>query len=179
MFTSGSSALWWPRTAKRNYSIFSFSFYFITLLYFYFLFYFLIKKKHSKKSKKKVRKVKKKNNKCDSLIGCVWNLPIQKLEIPAARLWMLRTLSLRPQLRFTKFWKRRGNGAVEVSFESTRAQMSALFHIFTCVYSSDAIGPIRTRPYFAKLIDRCVKLSRVRTDDISGTNFRPGQTKSR
>ena len=39
-------------------------------------------------------------------------------------------------------------------------------------------GPIPTRPYFAKLIDRCVnhKLSRVRTDDISGTIFRPGQT---
>ena len=39
-------------------------------------------------------------------------------------------------------------------------------------------GPVRTRPYFAKLIDKCVnhKLSRVRTDDISGTNFRPGQT---
>ena len=33
-------------------------------------------------------------------------------------------------------------------------------------------------PYFTKLIDRCVnhKLSCVRTDDISGTNFRPGQT---
>ena len=40
------------------------------------------------------------------------------------------------------------------------------------------LGPIHIRPYFPKLIDRCVdhKLSRVRTDDISGTNFRPGQT---
>ena len=39
-------------------------------------------------------------------------------------------------------------------------------------------GPIRTRPYFAKLIDRYVnhKLSCVRTNDTSGTNFRPGQT---
>ena len=39
-------------------------------------------------------------------------------------------------------------------------------------------GQIRTMPYFAKVIDRSVKfkLSRVWTDDISGTNFRPGQT---
>ena len=37
-----------------------------------------------------------------------------------------------------------------------------------------SIGPIRIRPYFAKLIDRCV--NRVRTDDISGTNLRPAQT---
>ena len=39
-------------------------------------------------------------------------------------------------------------------------------------------GTIRSRLYFAKLIDRCVnhKLGRVRTDGISGTNFRPGQT---
>ena len=40
------------------------------------------------------------------------------------------------------------------------------------------LGPIRIMPHFAKLIDRCVnhKLSRARTDDISGANFRPGQT---
>ena len=40
------------------------------------------------------------------------------------------------------------------------------------------VGPIRTWPYFAKLIDRCVnhKLNRVRTDNITGTNFWPGQT---
>ena len=46
------------------------------------------------------------------------------------------------------------------------------------VNAYDTQGPIRTRPYFAKLIDGCVhhKLSRVRTDDISGRNFRPGRT---
>ena len=32
------------------------------------------------------------------------------------------------------FWRQRGNGAVEVSFESRTAQMSALFHIFTCAF---------------------------------------------
>ena len=50
--------------------------------------------------------------------------------------------------------------------------------VFLFANCSRQYGPIRTRPYFAKLIDRCVnhKLSRVRTDDISGTNFRPGQT---
>ena len=38
-------------------------------------------------------------------------------------------------------------------------------------------GPILTRPYFAKLIDRFVnhKWSRMRTNDISGTNFLPGR----
>ena len=30
------------------------------------------------------------------------------------------------------FWRQRGNGAVEFSFESRTAKMSALFHIFTC-----------------------------------------------
>ena len=33
---------------------------------------------------------------CDSLIGCMWNLLIQKIKIPA-RLWTLPTLSLRQQ----------------------------------------------------------------------------------
>ena len=32
------------------------------------------------------------------------------------------------------FWRQRGNGAVEVSFESRTAQMSALFHIFMCAF---------------------------------------------
>ena len=32
------------------------------------------------------------------------------------------------------FWRQRGNGAVEVSFESRTAQMSALFHIFMCTF---------------------------------------------
>ena len=31
-------------------------------------------------------------------------------------------------------WRQRGNGAVEVSFESRAAQMSALFHIFRCAF---------------------------------------------
>ena len=34
------------------------------------------------------------------------------------------------------FWRQRGNGAVEVSFENRTAQTSALFHIFTCVVSA-------------------------------------------
>ena len=34
-----------------------------------------------------------------------------------------------------KTW--RGNGAVEISFESRTAQMSALFHIFMCAFSSE------------------------------------------
>ena len=43
------------------------------------------------------------------------------------------------------------------------------------------LGPIRTRPYIClhrKQINRCVnhKLSLVRTDNITGTNSRPGQT---
>ena len=33
-----------------------------------------------------------------------------------------------------KVWRQRGNGAVKVSFESRTAQMSALFHIFTCAF---------------------------------------------
>ena len=52
-----------------------------------------------------------------------------------------------------------------------------------CIFCNRSrnLGPICTRPYFAKLIDRCVnnKLSRVRMDDISGTNFRLGQTNIR
>ena len=43
-------------------------------------------------------------------------------------------------------WRQRGNGAVEVSFESRTTQMSTLFHIFTCVFLSCVISLIVAVP---------------------------------
>ena len=40
------------------------------------------------------------------------------------------------------FWRQHGNEAVEVSFESRTARMSALFHIFMCTFLSSVISLI-------------------------------------
>ena len=67
------------------------------------------------------------------------------------------------------FWRQRGNGAVEVSFESRTVQMSALFHIFTCAFWSYCFTDVAVAVlgYFAILL----KIPNVAAVTVLQRNF--------
>ena len=84
---------------------------------------------------------------CDSLIGCVWNLPIQKIEIPA-RLWMLSMLSLQQQtclfksiesLTFFAWWVWCAWLAANVGHEVVQWFGSSSFFIFLFLFLSQQL----------------------------------------